>query len=345
MLQTIRTPDGIGASDLGNGATALLCLEQLVVPAFVLSRTGHVVLWNQACARITGVLASEVTGTKTHWRAFYETERPCLADLILAGRVDEAEYLYLEQVRRDEDDGSLHCENWCVLPRTGQRLYLGFDVGPVYDQTGQIIAVLETFRNMTSDKVRQTKLHRLASTDALTGLANRRRFDEALEQLWVSAKANHEPISLLMIDIDHFKSYNDCFGHQEGDICIKSVAQVISDHMFRASDVAARYGGEEFAVILPATPIEGAAAVADRIRRAICASRSSDEAFSAAAGDVTVSIGIASCVPGLYWQATDILTCADSALYEAKHKGRNRIVMAPVEKPSRLRQPTWRAAR
>ena len=142
-----------------------------------------------------------------------------------------------------------------------------------------------------------------------------------------------------MIDIDHFKSYNDCFGHQEGDFCIKSVADVISDHMFRASDVAARYGGEEFAVILPATPIEGGAAVAERIRRAICASRSPDEAFSAAVGKVTVSIGIASCIPQLYWEARDLLACADRALYEAKHDGRNRIAINPVESGPAFFQP------
>jgi diguanylate cyclase (GGDEF)-like protein len=312
------------------GSLAIQLFQQLATPAFALDKSCRVLFWNGACERLTGISSFEMLGTRDHWRAFYDSERPCLADLIVQGRTDQLSQLYVEQIRYDASQGSFHCENWCVLQRTGKRLYLGFDSGPIYDSDGQIVAAVEVFRNMTSDKVRQSRLQQLASMDALTGIANRRRFDEALQEAWDRAITDADPISLLMIDIDHFKAYNDTHGHLEGDRCIRAVADVISDHMFRTSNISARYGGEEFAVILPSTPLKGAAALAERIRRALCAVRSRDELFRPITGMVTVSVGVASCIPTLNSDLYGFIACADSALYQAKRAGRNRVVCYDV---------------
>lgn len=250
---------------LPNGTLSGGLLEQLVTPAFALDPLGRVILWNRACERLTGIEAAQLLGTSDHWRGFYKFQRPCLADVIVQDRTSELPTLYTQEVRCNQAQKSLHTENWCFMPQTGRQLYLAFDAGPVYDEAGHMIAVVETLRDMTANKVTQGVLQDLASRDGLTGLANRRRFDETLRKEWLRATRNHEMLSLLMIDIDNFKHYNDAEGHQAGDECLNIVACAIAGRMRRPSDVAARYGGEEFGVILPATTLAGARAVADEI--------------------------------------------------------------------------------
>ena len=166
-----------------------------------------------------------------------------------------------------------------------------------------------------------------ANTDGLTGLANRRRFDEALDQEWRRSVREETPLSLVLIDIDHFKLYNDCYGHQKGDECLRMVATIIAEFARRPGDVAARYGGEEIAVLLPGTHAEGAAELAGRICAAIQSTRI--EHAGDARGVVTASLGVATIMAVLNDDANaclDLVAAADSALYAAKHQGRNQVV-------------------
>jgi diguanylate cyclase (GGDEF)-like protein len=163
----------------------------------------------------------------------------------------------------------------------------------------------------------------LARTDELTGLANRRQFNEALEVEWRRAERDGSAVSLLMLDVDLFKAYNDAYGHLQGDKALCAVAHAIKDHIGRPADLGARYGGEEFAVLLPATDDAGAYPVAETIRSAI---EKLGLPHAASPNHVlTVSIGIASLRPRFGADAADLVKAADKALYLAKQAGRNRI--------------------
>jgi diguanylate cyclase (GGDEF)-like protein len=167
------------------------------------------------------------------------------------------------------------------------------------------------------------KLEELATTDSLTGLKNRRKFDQEIEAEWRRALRHRSPLSLLMIDADHFKAYNDTYGHQAGDQVLVGIAICISDSVKRAGDCAARYGGEEFAVLLPDTSSTDATTIAETIRRKV--QGWSDEPVTS-----TVSIGIASVTPTQPMDCSVFVHAADKALYAAKAAGRNCCVMAPT---------------
>jgi diguanylate cyclase (GGDEF)-like protein len=167
------------------------------------------------------------------------------------------------------------------------------------------------------------QLRLLASTDSLTGVLNRRRFDELFEQEWRRAARERTPLSLLLVDVDHFKLLNDDFGHLRGDDALKMVALVLQTMAGRASDAVARYGGEEFAVLLPRTPLHKAQQLAEAIRRAMART----VLFSADGNDVTgtVCVGVAGQVPSEDSHPRQMLQAADTALYRAKLSGRNRV--------------------
>jgi diguanylate cyclase (GGDEF)-like protein len=173
----------------------------------------------------------------------------------------------------------------------------------------------------------EDKLEELATTDALTGLKNRRKFDSAMEAEWRRAARHKTPLALLMIDADHFKSYNDTHGHQAGDQVLVGVAICISDSVRRAGDCVARYGGEEFAVLLPGLGSEDALRIAETIRRKV-------QQWSEDPTVTTVSIGVASLTPSTSMEWSVLLKAADQALYAAKAGGRNRSVLASFPKLS-----------
>ena len=307
-------------------AYAVRLMQHLVVPTFVLNPRRRVVIWNRACERLTGVAASEIIGTTRHWRAFYEKRRYCLADLVALGRPEKLGSLYPEHTIGDDGLG-FSAENWCVMPRLGNQLYLAIDAGPIHDEDGKLIAVVETLRDMTDQKRAETALKTLAASDGLTGLANRRSFDQTLVMEWSRAQRTKKPLSLLFADVDFFKLYNDLHGHQKGDECLRAVASVIGENAFRPADLSARYGGEEFAIIMPETDQDGACKVAERLRDVIARLRLTHGA-PGAGPLVTLSIGIASQIPGEDLCAEFLLQQADQALYTAKNSGRNRVVSA-----------------
>ena len=166
----------------------------------------------------------------------------------------------------------------------------------------------------------EDKLEELATTDALTGLTNRRKFDASIDAEWRRATRQKTPVALLMIDADHFKVYNDTFGHQAGDEVLIGIAICISDSLRRAGDCGARYGGEEFAVLLPALSAAEALVVAETIRLKV-------EQWS---DHTSVSIGVASLTPDVTLEWSELIGAADKALYAAKAGGRNRCAVATV---------------
>jgi diguanylate cyclase (GGDEF)-like protein len=186
---------------------------------------------------------------------------------------------------------------------------------------------LETLVEQRTQQLQESnrKLTALSSTDGLTSLANRRSFDEVLEREWARAKRKSEPLTLAMIDVDFFKPYNDLYGHQQGDDCLRSVAGVLATTIKRGTDLAARYGGEEFAFIAPATCAADAMAMAEEVRAALEALALPHQ--KAPLGYVTVSIGVSVMVPIDAQEAALLLRSADQALYRAKSTGRNRVVL------------------
>lgn len=169
----------------------------------------------------------------------------------------------------------------------------------------------------------ESELQLLARTDSLTGLANRRTFAAVLDDEWLRAQRAGSVFSLLFVDIDRFKAYNDQYGHQAGDDALAAVARCIGDSIRRPSDTASRYGGEEFVVVLPDTPSEGARAVAEKLRKAITSLEI--EHAGSEYGHVTASIGCASWTPERHPDVANLIKAADEALYEAKARGRNRV--------------------
>ena len=248
---------------------AISLMEHLIVPTFVIGADSRVLIWNKACERLTGVQAQEIIGTSDHWQGFYAERRPCLADLLLERRFNEIGALYAHGGSFGLSDFGVSAENWCVMPKVGRRLYLAIDAGPIYDESGNLIAVVETLRDITVQKQAQADLEALATRDGLTGLANRRSFDVRLAEEARRASRDLLPLSLLMIDVDCFKLYNDANGHQKGDECLRAVAQSIAATLWRETDFSARYGGEEFAVVMPNTPLSGAMLIAERLRKAV----------------------------------------------------------------------------
>jgi diguanylate cyclase (GGDEF)-like protein/PAS domain S-box-containing protein len=201
--------------------------------------------------------------------------------------------------------------------------------------TGRPVGFLNLMRDITERKRSEEHLQSayramesLVVVDALTGISNRRRFDEVLSTEWRRALREGDKLSLLLIDADHFKRYNDTYGHVRGDSCLKQIAEAAMDVVLRPGDLVARYGGEEFAVVLPGTDEMGAKAVAEDICQAIRSRRLPHEGN--APGIVTVSVGCATVVPQRGKAPQDLIESADQALYRAKGRGRNRVVVAGI---------------
>jgi len=171
------------------------------------------------------------------------------------------------------------------------------------------------------------QLKAISLTDGLTHVANRRRFDEKLQDEWKRAQRHGHPLSLLMLDIDHFKRVNDELGHLVGDDCLTEVAALCAAEVQRSGDLLARYGGEEFSILLPATPEEGALRVAERVRQAVARSPV-HSGERVAPVSLTISVGVACLVPDADLEPQELIRLADEALYAAKESGRNRVMLA-----------------
>jgi diguanylate cyclase (GGDEF)-like protein/PAS domain S-box-containing protein len=193
--------------------------------------------------------------------------------------------------------------------------------------TGGVLEFVVVWRDVSERKLLEDKLSALAMTDGLTGLANRRAFDEALEREWKRTLREGTQVSLLLLDIDHFKRFNDLYGHQVGDDCLRAVAQAALGAV-RQTDLVARYGGEEIAIILPLVDTPGAVETAEKVRAAVEGLRLKHAENLEGGERLTVSIGAATAVArygGTMRMPESLLLTADNALYKAKHAGRNCV--------------------
>lgn len=182
-------------------------------------------------------------------------------------------------------------------------------------------------RNHVELKRTRDELFALAATDGLTGLNNRRAFDAALDREYARLARSNARLTVIMCDVDHFKAYNDIYGHIAGDVCLRSVAGVVGAEMLRSADLAARYGGEEFGCVLPEIDLAGGAAIAERIRTGI-ANLKIPHSGSKISPYVTASFGVTSALCSNDTEAVEIVKTADANLYRAKAKGRDRVVSA-----------------
>ena len=169
-------------------------------------------------------------------------------------------------------------------------------------------------------------LDRQASTDGLTGVANRWHLNEFVQREWARAVRENTTVAVIMVDIDFFKAYNDTYGHLAGDECLKRVARQLKNNIKRPADLVARYGGEEFAIVLPNTDVQGAEVIAENCRKSI-ETLAIVHGASSVSSVVTVSLGVAGSREAQCRAATDLFEGADSALYQAKQLGRNRVVV------------------
>jgi len=211
----------------------------------------------------------------------------------------------------------------------------GFDVGGVDYIAKPIRPPIVRARVKTHIELKRTRdlLERIASIDALTGIANRRRFDAALSDEWGRAARNGLPFSVAIFDVDFFKQFNDTYGHARGDECLRSIGQAFLSVVHRPGDLVARYGGEEFALVLPDSSAEGVIAM---MRHAAAAVRALtiEHSRSACGSHVSVSGGAVTAVASSSRRAVDILEEADRLLYQAKQEGRNRVIHADLDRQS-----------
>lgn len=193
---------------------------------------------------------------------------------------------------------------------------------------------------LLSDELRSAnaQLHELSTVDSLTGLMNRRAFDDYLHSELEQARREQQPLTLMLCDVDHFKRFNDRQGHVEGDACLRQVAQLLRDTCRRPADRAARYGGEEFALLLPRTPRSGAMTYARALMRLV-AQRQVAHPDSPVASYITLSGGITTCVPDASTTSEGLLLRADDALYTAKAQGRNRFFSYEMQMDTEEQRP------
>jgi len=226
-----------------------------------------------------------------------------------------------------------------MIKKDGALVWVEVNARHVRDaSTGVLVEFVLIMRDVTERKLFEEKLETMAMTDGLTGIANRRAFDGALEREWKRTLREGRQISLLLLDIDHFKSFNDTHGHQVGDDCLRSVAQAIVGAV-RQTDFVARYGGEEIAIILPNVDTAGAMETAEKVRLAIQSLRMTHAGNPEGDGWVSASIGAATALArlgGTMRMPESLLLTADNALYRAKHAGRNRVEVGLLIAPQDL---------
>jgi diguanylate cyclase (GGDEF)-like protein/PAS domain S-box-containing protein len=316
-LEAMGEANAIAAAVISNSSEAVMVMDAALRIESV----------NPAFEAITGYPAVEAIGHSPK--------------ILFSGRHDDEFFRRLHE--RVDADGHWSGEIW--NKRRGGEIYpQQSSINLLRDANGRITHYATVFSDNTERNRLEARLRELSTTDGLTGIANRRAFDAAVGQEWSRAARGSRPLSLAMIDIDHFKAYNDLHGHPGGDECLRQVARAIAATSRRASDFTARYGGEEFAVILPELGPQAAAALAERIRAAV-ESLALPHGASQTAGVVTISIGVATLEPGAnegeVFAAQKLIDQADRALYAAKSAGRNRVGQAPAAGRS---TPSARAA-
>jgi len=275
---------------------------------FVTDANGTILSVNPAFEQVTGYSAGEAVGN---------TPR-----ILKSGRHDQSFYAHIWDCILSE--GVWKGEIWDKR-KSGEIYPQNMTIGAIRDDHGFIRKFAAIFSDITERKEMEEQLRFLSTRDGLTGLFNRRTLDEELENEWRRALRAPSPFSMILLDIDCFKLYNDTYGHLEGDVCLKKVAGTVGRSVRRTGDVTTRYGGEEFAVLLPMTQAKDAARIAESIRAGVEALGVAHEA-SKVGPSVTVSVGVGTLTPSMDESPETLLKLADEALYQAKSEGRNRVV-------------------
>jgi len=279
-----------------------------------LSSDGSIVYISPSSKRILGYRNDELIGTN------------------LFGKIHpEDRQILLEQYGNPRELSGIVTSSYRMLHKNGDFIWAETTVRPVKDKSGKSSGMMFATRDVTARRTIENQLResnsllrKLSSLDGLTGIYNRRAFDEFLKTEWAFACKHGTPISLLLLDIDYFKKYNDTYGHIQGDECLKSVARQLEAFFHDKGYFAARYGGEEFAVVLPNTDAQKASQVAEDFQAAIREMKI-EHANSKVSEIVTISIGVSCVKPSDPEEMKQILEFADRALYKAKQNGRNRI--------------------
>ena len=225
-----------------------------------------------------------------------------------------------------------HEADYRALTKDGDYVWIRDVVHVARNEQGEVEALIGFMFDISERKKTeqeliklQKELETLSYQDGLTGVANRRMLDSILDVEWLNARRNCQPLSVLLIDIDYFKQYNDRYGHLQGDDCLRSIAQTLDTVASRPRDFLARFGGEEFMLVLPETDGKAAHAVADRCRQAILKLQI-PHAASDASQLVSISVGVASIIPDHEGELAEFIESADRKLYQAKLEGRDRVV-------------------
>ncbi len=269
--------------------------------------------------RVVGWRADQLVGTPA-LAGINPEDLPQVEKTVAALKRGETEEVRITYRTRHREKSEIWVESTLRVTRT---------------ENGVVDGVVAITRDVTQQKKLEGKLETLATEDGLTGIANRRSFDERLLEEWARAYREHTCLSLLMLDLDHFKTYNDEYGHPAGDECLRAIARILAAEANRITDFAARYGGEEFVMLLPNTDATGCARIAERILREI-RDAGLPHKLNSPSCIVTASIGGAVCRPGVERSAghASLVEAADHALYAAKDHGRDRFEMAA--QPARL---------
>lgn len=229
--------------------------------------------------------------------------------------------------------GEDHEADYRAITKDGEYVWIRDVVHVVRKENGEVESLIGFMFDISERKITEQKLitmqkelEELSFKDGLTAVANRRMFDSIIEIEWANARRNNQPLSLIMLDIDYFKQYNDHYGHIQGDDCLKRVAKVLSSAATRARDFFARFGGEEFVLVLPETDIDSAFKVAERCRSLIFKEQIRHE-NSPISHLLTISIGVGTIIPAYKDEALAFIDEVDKRLYTAKQKGRNCIAL------------------
>ncbi len=274
------------------------------------SLEGIIATWNSGAQRLYGYTKEEVAGRYISLLVppDHSDETPVIISRIVNGQCVES----YETVRMKKD---------------GTLIDVSLTMSPIKDASGKITGASAIYHDITERKQAEELLWRSSTLDSLTGISNRRAFDVSLDDEWKRAQRGEYKISLMMIDVDQFKRYNDTYGHLKGDESLRQVAKTLKRDAQRHGDIAARFGGEEFAVIFSMQEEQKAIRFATKICMDVEALKIPHET-SGISDYLTVSIGVASIIPTRDTTMIDLVKSADDALYKAKEEGRNRIVFA-----------------
>jgi diguanylate cyclase (GGDEF)-like protein/PAS domain S-box-containing protein len=285
-------------------------LEANPDPVVVYDTEGKVLYLNPAFTRVFGWSSKERFGKKMDVYVPEEawSETKMMIDKVLAGEA----FSGIETHRYTKE---------------GKLIPVSISGATYRDLEGNHLGTVVNLRDISEQKSLEEKLERLSYLDGLTGVANRRQFDINLDLEWRRMGRLDKSLSLIMCDIDFFKAYNDTYGHQAGDKCLKAVGNVLKGSAKRAGDLVARYGGEEFTILLPMTDSEKAFIIAEKIQRDINSLKVPHKK-SEVSDVVTLSFGIATLFPQTSKSPNDLVELADKALYRAKHEGRNKVIIS-----------------